>query len=64
MVPTTGQPATASFDTKQPGRRPPSTGMSSQEEWLETYTTGRSRLTIGTPITRTRMPSSRATQDQ
>ena len=40
-VPTSGQRPTSSFDTKQASSRPPSTGTSSQDEWLETNTTGR-----------------------
>ncbi len=41
MVLMNGQRATSSFETKQASSRPPSTGTSSQDEWLETNTTGR-----------------------
>ncbi len=36
MVPITGQPATSPLDTKQPSSTPPTTGISTQDEWLET----------------------------
>ena len=64
-MPTNGQRPISAFDTKQPSSRPPSTGTSSQDEWLETNTTGRPfAVSAALPITRTSSPSSRQTTDQ
>ena len=65
MVPMNGQRPTSSLETKQASNRPPSTGMSSQDEWFETNTTGRPPAVVAKrPITRTCSPSSRLTIDQ
>ncbi len=65
MVPITGQPATCALAMKQPSRTPPRIGTSTQEEWLETNTTGRPGAAwANSPITCTRRPSKRLNRAQ
>ena len=62
---TPGQRAISSLETKQASSCPPSTGMSSQEQWLAAYTTRRPwPHAAGTPMRRTCSPIRRANTDQ
>ena len=49
-----GQRETSDFEMKQASSRPPSTRMSSQEEWLATISSGCSSTHF--PVSWTRMP--------
>jgi hypothetical protein len=64
-VPISGHRPTSLLETKQAGSTPPSTGMSSQELWFDTNSTGRPPMDGAcAPITRTRIPKARQTSAQ